>query len=232
VRLLREARMLATKARFEAAEETFDRARAISADDPVLLDQTATSIHEMRTAYLKHNPLRRVLLITALGSLGADTSGIEDRTSEETGVGIEAALPLNVGGGANFRLGRFTLVGVSGSWGLVQDANLAYAGSPLEIYQTYQLTGSVGFRTSRSERRQIGFQFVGGPVWEAVNVNSLLSETRETSDSQAAFFLRVAAEWKQLLVFLQHGLGFDDTASPDTLVGWSNGVQFGTAVMF
>ncbi len=82
----------------------------------------------------------------------------------------------------------------------------------------------------RSARKQIAWQVGGGFAWESVDVNSLLSETMKTSDSQIAFYVKLAAEWKHVSVFIQTGLGFDD--AQDSLVGWSNSLQFGTATVF
>jgi hypothetical protein len=230
VTLLNEAEDLASRAWFDAAEHKLDEARAISDDDPQLLEETSRTIGDLRTAHLVHNPTRAVMLFFALGSLGADTNAIEDRVVEEIGLEIEGSNPLSVGGGANFRVGRNLVLGVTGSWGIVEDENFSYAGAPLEIYDFFQLTGGVGLHTRRKSKSQVSFQLSGGVAWESVDVNSLLSETLKTSDSQTAFYLRISVDWKRVLVFVQQGLGFND--SQDSLVGWSNRFQFGTATVF
>jgi hypothetical protein len=230
VTLLREARDLAERAWFDEAEQKLDEAREVSADDATLIDETARDIANERAEYLALNPLRQILVYGAFGSLGVDTGAVESRVEDEVGIELSGSFELSIGGGANFRVGRNLMVGVTGSWGLVEDERFSVGGAPLEIYDFFQLTGSAGFRTRRSERSQLAYHMSGGLAFEAVDVNSLLSEGADTEDSRTALFARFGVEWKRVLVFVQHGIGF--SGSPDSLVGWSNRFQFGVATVF
>ena len=51
---------------------------------------------------------------------------------------------------------------------------------------------------------------------------------RGTTDSQLASFARFAIELKSAEFFIQQGFGFED--NPNSLVGWSDNLQFGIVV--
>ena len=230
VDLLNEAEDLAEVGRFSAARRKIEQARGTGNDDPVPLETTAGTIDAMHAEYLQFNRPTTVSLYMAAGSLGADVGGIEDRVFDDTGFRSDGSMVLSFGATGGFRVGRFTMVNVSGSWGLSQDDARFIGDEAVELFEIYQLTASAGYRSPRSAKRKISFQVTGGPVWESVKVNTALPGTLSTSDSQLAFFVRVTAEWPTASFFVQHGLGFDD--SPGTVVAWSNNLQVGAAVVF
>ena len=132
---------------------------------------------------------------------------------------------------------------------VVVAAGIAAGQIPLELYETFQLTASAGFRSIRTAKRKVVYQLVGGLVWENADVNTLLpppgracaDDLRDpacqdamnrtsTSDSQTAFFARFAIEMKSAEFFIQQSFGFED--NPNSIVGWSNNLQFGIAALF
>jgi hypothetical protein len=230
VDLLGEAEEMAKRGRFTAARLNLDEARSMGSDDPLPLEETAGSINALHAEYLQYNPKVGVLAYMAVGTLGVDTNEIERRVLSETGFASEGSAVLGVGAAGNFRLGRFLMVGVTGSWGLSQDDARFSAGETQELYEVYQLTAGVGYRTRRHEKRKVSFQLTGGPVLESVKVSTNGPSSVSTSDSQIALFVRLAAEWPHGAFFVQHGLGFDDNT--DSLVGWSNRLQLGAAIVF
>jgi len=230
VDLLGEAERFAEAGRFAAARSNLDEARSIGNDDLLPLEETAGTINALYAEYVQYNPKVGVMAFMALGTLGVDTSEIERRVFDETGSTSEGSAVLGVGAGGQFRLGRFMVVGVTGSWGLSQDDARFSAGESVELYEVYQLSAGVGYRTRRSAKRKVSFQLTGGPVLESVKINSDFSGTLSTSDSQVALFVRLLAEWPHGGFFVQHGLGFED--NPDSLVGWSNRLQVGAAIVF
>jgi hypothetical protein len=73
---------------------------------------------------------------------------------------------------------------------------------------------------------------VVGTALEWADANPLVRVSDDTSDSQVAMFIRVGAQFKTAVVFLQHGFGFSDTDPDSTLIGWSNNFEFGAGVSF
>jgi len=230
VDLLNEAEDLAKAGRFSAAHRKLEQARASGNDDPVPLETTAGTVDAMHAEYLQFNRPTTVSLYMAAGSLGAHVGGIESKVFEDTGFRSSGSMVLSFGAAGGFRVGRFTKINVSGSWGLSQDDARSIGDEAVELFEIIQLTASAGYRSPRNAKRKISFQVTGGPVWESVSVNTAVPGTLSTSDSQLAFFVRVAAEWPTASFFVQHGLGFDD--SPGTVVAWSNKLQVGAAVVF
>ncbi len=230
VELLDEAEKLAKAGRFAAARSKLDEAGESGSDDPVALETTTGSINAMHAEYLQFNRPTTVSLYMSAGTLGVDVGGTESKILEDTGFDSDGSMVLNFGATGGFRIGRFTMVSVSGSWGLSQDDARAIGGESVELFETYQLSASAGYRSPRTAKRKISFQVTGGPVWEAVNVNTEFPGSLSSSDSQLAFFVRVAAEWPTASFFVQHGLGFDE--SPGSVVAWSNNLQVGAAVVF
>ena len=103
-------------------------------------------------------------------------------------------------------------------------------GNPVTLFNLAQLTGSIGYRTIRSATRDHRFNVNGGVVWEWAKAEPLLPTPLAASDSQLGFFVRFSMEWKNTLVFFQHGFGFD--ASTDSLIGFSNSLQMGIGGVF
>ena len=230
VELLDEAEKLAQAGRFSAAHSKLEEAGETGSDDPVPLETATGSIDALHAEYLQFNPPTTVSLYMSAGTLGVDVGGTENKILEDTGFDSEGSMVLNFGAAGGFRIGRFTMVSVSGSWGLSQDDARAIGGESVELFEIYQLSASAGYRSPRTAKRKISFQVTGGPVWEAVNVNTENPGSLSSSDSQLAFFVRVAAEWPTASFFVQHGFGFDE--SPGTVVAWANNLQVGAAVVF
>jgi len=227
--LLGDSERLAERGKFAAAERKLDAARGITSDNPLLIEETARTIDCLHAADLQYNPMRRVGFYVGLGSLGVDTGGIADRISAATGGDAKGSAPLSFGVGAQFALNRVLLIGLTGSLGFSQEDALSIGGSPLELYQFYQFTAGFGFRSTRSAKRLVSYQFTAGPAWESVDTNPLFVE--ETTDSQLGFYARFSVEFKSTVIFVQHGLGFDESG-PDSLIAWANNWQAGVAFAF
>jgi tetratricopeptide (TPR) repeat protein len=233
---LRRAQALALDGRFEQAAATLEEARALGGDDLLVLEETETFIAGQRAAYEEWNPRRAISLFVSTGALGVDTSSIERRVSEDRDlqggpqVPIDGSQPLGFGAAGSFRLGRRFCAAASGSWGVSQDRNSFPGVAPLELYEMFQLTGGVGYRTLRSATRRVAFGVLAGPAWEAVDVNTELPSQLDDDDAQFGMFVRLDAEWRHATIFVQRGFGFDDVEN--SLVGWSEGVQFAIGVTF
>ena len=225
-----EARDLASRGHYPAAERKLDEARALGRDDAGLLEDAANAIDGLHAADLAYNPHRRILVFASFGAMGADTGRIEQRVAEDSGLIVDAAAPLSIGGGANFRVGRLFLVGCTGSFGFAEATNFTVGRNPRIFYDLLQLTASAGLATRRGPRRSFSYQVTGGFVWERVDVDSFFTATLDDAGSQSAFFVRFAAERKHLSLFVQHGFGFED--EPGSLVGWDNKTQFGVGGVF
>ena len=129
-------------------------------------------------------------------------------------------------------MGRNGLLVFTGSWGVAQDSvNSGISGTAV-LYETAQVTAGVGLRTLRSPKRAMSFQVVGGAALEWADANPLVRVSDDTSDSQVALFIRVGAQFKTAVIFLQHGFGFSDTGPASTLIGWSDNFEFGAGVAF
>ena len=230
VELALKAEELAESGRYRAAEARLDEARALGTTEAYALEDTARTIDGLRAADRAHNPPRRVVLFAAIGTLGVDTGLIERRVAEDTGFDVDASFPLNLGAGGYFRVGRNLQLGFTGSVGAAQ-TDLALAGETLSLYDLFQLTASAGYATRRSGKRSISYQFSGGVVWERVDVNKVFTAAFDDTDEQTAFFIRFAADWKHLSLYLQHGFGFEDE-SGNTLAGWTNSLQVGVGGTF
>ena len=83
-------------------------------------------------------------------TLGLDLRGgvsfvvqIKQRVLEDTGLNVDAAVPVCVGAGGSFRFGRLFLVGFSGSWGFSEAKNFAFGQNTLSLYDLFQV-GKVG----------------------------------------------------------------------------------------
>jgi tetratricopeptide (TPR) repeat protein len=229
--LLGEAERLAQDGKFAAAERRLDEARAITSDNPLLIEETSRTIDGLQAEDLQYNPMRRISLYAALGTLGIDTSGIEERVSAASGSDADGSAPISFGAGAQFALNRVLIVGLSGSLGFSQDESLVFGGSPLELYQFYQFTAGFGFRTTRSARRLASYQFTVGPAWEWADTNALFQTELDSNDSQLGAYARFAVEFKSTVIFLQHGLGFSDNGDA-TLIAWGNNFQAAVAFAF
>jgi hypothetical protein len=228
--LLREAKDLGEAARFPAAGRKIEEAEALSGDDPELLEEAARTVAGYRAAFLEYNrPVRGEVFVT-FGNLAVDSGATEKRVSEATGLPISATTPMNIGGGATFAVGRNVNAGVAGTYGFSQDEFHARGGNLVTLYDVAQLTGSIGYRTLRSATKDHRIRVDGGVAWEWANVQPLLPTELDESDSQLGFFLRFSMEWKNTLVFFQHGFGFDETS--DSLVGFSNSLQMGIGGVF
>jgi len=228
--LLREAEELAAAARFDAAERKLEEAAELSSDAPLLLEEAARTVAGYRAAFLEYNRPVRGEVYLAFGSLGVDTDEVERRVSDATGLPISASTPWNIGGGATFAVGRNLTAGVTGSFGFSQDDLHLRNGNAVTLFDLAQLTGSIGYRTIRSATRDHRFNVNGGVVWEWAKAEPLLPTPFAQSDSQLGFFVRFSMEWKNTLVFFQHGFGFD--ASSDSLIGFSNSLQMGIGGVF
>lgn len=228
--LLLEAEELAGDGRYRAAEWKLDEARALGTGDEELLDDTAKTIDGLHAADRTYNPPMRALMFTSVGSLGVDTSAIEQNVAEDTGLSVDGSRPLSIGGGGNFRIGRRCLVGVSLSWGFSQAKNFSLGGDALTFFDLLQATAGVGYATRRSSKRQFSFQASGGLVWERVDVDGLFKNAAEDASDQTAFYVRFAVERKNLSLFLQHGIGFDEEVG--SLISWTNSLQLGVGVVF
>ena len=228
--LLAEAEELARDGRYQAAEWKLDEAQALGADDAGLLEATARAIDGLQAADRVYNPGKRVQVFTTMGSMGADTSRIEERVSQEIGFGVDASTPLSLGAGGSFRVGRKIITGVSASWGFSQATNVTVNGNPLTLFDILQVTAGAGYATRRSADRSFSYQLTGGLVWERVDVDGDFAGGREDVEAQGAYYLRFSAERKNLVLFIQHGFGFDD--DPDSLVGWSDKFQIGVGGVF
>jgi len=169
--LLAEAEELAREGRYQAAEWKLDEARAQGADDAGLLEATAKAIDGLHAADRVYNPGKRVQVFTTMGSMGADTSRVEERVSQEIGFGVDASTPLSLGAGGSFRVGRKIITGVSASWGFSQATNVTVNGNPLTLFDMLQITAGAGFATRRSADRSFSYQLTGGLVWERVDLD-------------------------------------------------------------
>jgi tetratricopeptide (TPR) repeat protein len=228
--LLREAKELAEAARFKAAERELEEAAALSGDDPQVLEEAARVVAGYQAAFLEYNrPVRGEVFVT-FGNLAVDTGEVEKRVSEATGLPISATTPMNIGGGATFAVARNVNVGVTGSFGFSQDEFHTRGGNTVTLYDVAQLTGSVGYRTLRSATKDHRFRVDGGVAWEWARADPLLPTDLDESDSQLGFFVRFSMEWKNTLVYFQHGFGFDVTT--DSLIGFSNNLQMGIGGVF
>jgi len=228
--LLRKAEELAAAARFPAAERKLDEAEVLSSDAPLLLEDAARTVAGYRAAFLEYNRPVRGEVYAAFGSLGVDTNEVERRVSDATGLPISATTPLSIGGGATFAVGRNLTAGVTGGFGFSQDEFHLRRGNTVTLYDMAQLTGSIGYRTIRSVTKDYRFNVNGGVVWEWAKAEPLLPTPLDDSDSQLGFFVRFSMEWKNTLVFFQHGFGFD--ANTDSLIGFSNSLQMGIGGVF
>jgi tetratricopeptide (TPR) repeat protein len=225
-----KAEELAEARRYRAAEARLDEAREQGATEAYDLEDTARTIDGLRAADRAHNPPRRVVLFAALGTLGVDSDLIERRVAEDTGLDVSASLPLSIGAGGHFRIGRKLQVGFTGSFGVAQ-TDQSLAGEPLSLYDLYQLTASASYATRRNDRRSISWQFGGGVVWERVDVNKTFTATFDDTSEQTAFFFRFGADWKHLSLYVQHGFGFEDEPG-NALAGWGNNFQLGVGGTF
>lgn len=228
--LLREAKELAEAARFRAAERKLEEAAALSGDDPQLLEDAARAVAGHQAAFLEYNRPVSGEVFATFGTLAVDTGEVEDRVSEATGLPISATTPINIGGGATFAVARNVTARVTGSYGFSQDEYHTRGGNLVTLYDVAQLTGSVGYRTLRSATKDHRFRVDGGAVWEWAKADPLLSTTLKEADSQLGFFIRFSMEWKNTLVFFQHGFGFDVTT--ESLIGFSNNLQMGIGGVF
>ena len=228
--LLREAEDLAAAARFDAAERKLDEAEDLSSDAPLLLEEAAGRVAGYRAAFLEYNRPVRGQVYAAFGTLGVDTNEVERRVSDATGLPISATAPLGIGGGATFAVGRNLIADVTGGFGFSQDELHLRGGNTVTLYDLAQLGGSIGYRTIRSATKDYRFNVNGGVVWEWAKAQPLLPTSLDNSDSQLGFFVRFSMEWKNTLVFFQHGFGFD--ANTDSLIGFSNSLQMGIGGVF
>jgi tetratricopeptide (TPR) repeat protein len=234
--LLGDSERLAEDGKFGAAERKLDEARGITNDNPLLIEEMARTIDGLHAADLQYNPMRRMGFYIGLGTLGIDTGGTADRISAGTGSEANGSMPLSFGFGGQFALNRVLLIGFTGSLGFSQDDALSIGGSPLELYQFYQFTGGFGFRSTRSAKRLVSYQFTAGPAWESADANPLfLANSKlllDTKDSRLGFYARFSVEFKSTVIFVQHGLGFDDDAASESVIAWSNSLQAGAAFAF
>jgi len=225
-----KAEELAESGRYRAAEARLDDARELGTTEAYDLEDAVRTVDGLRAADLAHNPPRRVVMFAAFGTLGVDTGLIERRVAEDTGLDVSGSIPLNLGAGGYFRVGRKLQVGFSGSFGVAQ-TDLTLAGEPVNLYEMFQLTAGAGYATRRSDRRSVSYQFGGGVVWERVDVNKVFTATFDDTADQTAFFLRFGADWKHLSVYVQHGFGFEDEPG-NALAGWTNSFQIGIGGTF
>jgi len=230
--LLREAKELASRGRFARAEKRLEQARRIGGDDPLGLEEAAEEIVTHRAAFLEYNPPHAVMVYGGFGTLGVDTSAVEDRVEDASEIKVGGDPPLNFGLGGNLGIGRNGLLAVTGSYGFAEDTVNSAVSSSLGLYETVQLTAGIGFRTLRSPKRSVGIQVTGGVVWEWAEADTLVRVPDDKSDSQAALFFRIGLQFKTAMIFLQHGVGFSDSDPADTLIGWSDSFQLGAGASF
>ncbi len=62
-------------------------------------------------------------------------------------------------------------------------------------------------------------------AWEWAEADTVVPVFIKKSGSQVGYFIRVGAHFKKTLIFVQHGLGFEDSGG--SLIGWTNNFQFG-----
>lgn len=230
--LLRNAKELASQGRFRRAERDLDQARQIGSDDPLGVEEAAEEIVAQRATFYEHNPRHGVVFFGGFGTLGVDTSSVDQRVTEASNIKVGGDAPLSFGLGGHLSMGRNGLVVFTGSWGVAQDSvNSGISGTAV-LYETAQVTAGVGLRTLRSPKRAMSIQVVVGTALEWADANPLVRVSDDTSDSQVAMFIRVGAQFKTAVVFLQHGFGFSDTDPDSTLIGWSNNFEFGAGVSF
>ncbi len=223
--LLRQAKDLASRGRFSRAGKKLDEARVLSTDDPLGIEEAAKEIVGFRAQFVEHNPPNNVLLYGGFGTLGVDTTSVERRIAEATGLRVDGSPTLSFGLGGIFGMGRNGMLTVTGSWGLTEDDVNSFGGASVILYETAQLTGGVGYRTLRSEKKNISLQFTAGVAWEWAEADTVTPTFLKDSGSQVAYFIRIGAHFKKTLIFVQHGFGFKD--STGSLIGWDNNFQFG-----
>jgi hypothetical protein len=224
------AQELARDGRYEAAEWKLAEARDLGADDAGLLEETQKTIDGLRAADRVFNPPMRAQFFMTMGSLGVDSSRVEDRVQEDTGLDVSASTPMSLGAGGSFRVGRKAITNITASWGFSQATNFTVNGDPLSLFDVFQVTAGAGYATRRSADRSFSFQFTGGVAWERVDVDGNFADQVLDSADQGGYYLRFAAERKNLILFVQHGFGFEDEEG--SLVGWSNKFQFGVGGVF
>jgi hypothetical protein len=228
--MLRHAGELATEGRYAVAEQKLETARALDTSDAELLERVEKTVDSLHAADLAYNPPRRVSVFTTIGTLGVDTGRIERRVFEDTGLSADASKPFSLGAGGSFRVGRKMLIGVTASWGFSEAKNFMVGDVPMGLFEVFQLTAGAGLATRRGPKRSFSYQVTGGIVWERADVDGFFTGDRDDSGDQTAFYVRFAAERKNLTLFLQHGLGFDDVEG--SLIGWSNKTQIGVGGVF
>jgi len=230
--LLRGAKDLASRGRFARAEKRLEQARDIDGDDPLGLEEAAEEIVTHRATFLEYNRPHAILVYGGFGTLGVDTSSVENRVEDATSIKVGGDPPLAFGLGGNLGMGRNGLLAVTGSWGLAEDSVNSGTSASFALYKTAQVTAGIGLRTLRSPKRSVGIQVTGGVVWEWAEADTLVRVPDDKSDSQTALFVRIGMQFKTALIFLQHGVGFSDSHPDDTLIGWSNAFQLGAGASF
>jgi hypothetical protein len=225
-----EAQELAAKGNYRAAERKLDEARAIGANEAELLEDTANAIDSVHAADLAYNPRRRILIFASFGAMGVDTGRIEENVAADTGLYVDAASPLSIGAGANFRVARLFLAGVTGSFGFSEATNFRVGRNAKSLYDLFQLTASAGLATRRGPNRMFSYQVTGGVVWERVDVDGFFVDSLDDAASQTGLFIRFAAERDHLTLFIQQGFGFEDETG--SVVSWDNKTQFGIGGVF
>jgi tetratricopeptide (TPR) repeat protein len=228
--VLGEAEELARAGRITAAEAKLGEAEELGAGDQIALDETTRTVEGLRAEYLSLNPRASGEVFAALGSLGVDTGRIEQAVAEDSGEAVNGSTALSAGFGGKFRMGRYGLAEVTGSFGTSEESYRTDDRNAVELYVLYQVTAGAGFRTRRTTKRSTSYQLLGGLVWESARINEVFRGSLSRSGSQTGFFVGFTAEWKNFAFFVRHGFGFDDRE--DSLVRWSGQYQFGVAGVF
>jgi hypothetical protein len=231
--ILQMARHLAAEGRFGAAHRALEGAERVDADDQFSLATVRSDIATIRAEYNFHNPRLTWGLFFGFGSLGFDGTATEERINAATGLDVGGDEPLTIGLGLARRLGRHLQFSSTAGlgYGRVSDDNKSTVPDGT-LFDLAQVALGIDFRTVQTADRATSFELGGGVAWESVDVNIDPGSERSTSDSEAGFYIRAALRWRIASIFLVRGIGFEHGSNADSLVAWSDGLQFGAALVF
>ena len=231
-RLLRRAVDLAEVGRFSAAKGKVKDAEHLDSDERVSLENTQTTIQGLKAQYRVYNPRASIALYLGVGSLAADTGAIKDRLNMVTTDQVNGSIPISFGLDLNARIGRHFVYSLSGSFGFSSDDSDS-GQTDTEMFDLLQAATGFGVRTVRKEKRKFVFKAIGGIAFEQVSLNIPSGTVFEDSDSQTGAFVRLAMEWPSVMLFVQHGFGFEnDEETVDSLIVWSDNLQVGIGFIF
>ena len=232
--LLEQAEERAAAGRFSAAKRLIRQAEEIDSEDERSLQDTRDEIEAIRAQYLVYNPTTTLGFNFAVGSLGVDETETLRRFESNVGAqGGNLAGPIFAGMDLTSRIGRMFQFRAGGSFGLgnLEGPNGSVLGNDMFL-QYGELSTGFDFRTVRSPRRKVGFQAGAGVAWETVAVKNPFTGSNRESESQTGYYGRIGVEWASLVLFLQHGFGFEEDENSSSTIAWSDELRFGIGFKF